>query len=657
TEYYLFTVDAAGGANGLQYSVIDMTADNGLGAVVQKNVPIVAPVCEKVTAVAHATDDAFWLISHRWQSDEYLVYRVDASGVSSTPGVYASGVPHDGPVRNAQGYLKASPDGTRLAAAVNLDGFVEVLAFDDATGQISPIDNSPFCCEIEGIVRAFGVEFSPDSRLLYFTSDAFTPSARESYVYQTRVDGNFWPDINNQTQIVHTQTYGLFEPDVLQGALQLGPDERIYGAWLDAPYLSAINSPNVLGSGCNYELEAVDLSPRRSGLGLPAFVQSFVAPPEVDFSFPTEICAGESILFEGRANPEPDAWSWVFGNGQTANTPDASTSFDGGGLFPVTLTVTRGGESNSITKLVEITPVPVDPFDGPVVGCFGEPITLDAQNPGFTYVWSEGGLGLQQIEVFNPGAYSVTISSEGDCERSCEVEVEVVRRPQIELPEDTVVCSADSFRLANTGENLQPIWSTGDTANAITVDTTGWYRVTDTRDGCSRTDSIFVQFSQPVSAFGLADTGVCFPAGDALLLAPQGPTWFQWLSLPDSNRALQVSSLGVYQLAYRDSLGCTDTTAIEVFPDCYRLPAPTAFSPNGDGLNDRFTLPTYGLDDIELSIFNRWGERLWQGDPRQQGWDGGSAPEGVYVWQLEATIDTPSVQRRISRSGTLTLIR
>ena len=661
SQYYLFTVDAEGGAEGLQYSVIDMSLDNGLGEVVQKNIPLASPVCEKVTAVKHATQPGFWLITHRWLSDEYLVFRVDQNGVNPAPQAFATGRTHGGVVRNAQGYLKASPDGKRLAAAVNHEGFVEVLAFNDATGVISPIDGTSFCCEIDGIVRAFGVEFSPNSELLYFTSDEFTPSARESYVYQTTVNTNAWAAINNATQQVHSKAYGLFGPDILQGALQLGPDGKIYGAWGEQSYLSAINAPNVPGGGCDYQLEAVDLSPRRSGMGLPAFVQSFVSPPEVDFSFTTTICAGESAAFEGRASPEPDTWAWDLGNGQTATTPNATTTYDSAGTYAVTLTVTRGDTSVSTTKNIIVTPVPVDPFDGPQTACLGQPATLDAGNPGFGHSWSNG-FGGQQIEVFNSGTYSVDISFEGRCERTFETTVRLIRPPAVVLPADTVLCLSDSFTITNAGDNLQPMWSTGETADRITVRESGTYALTDTREGCPRTRQTDVQFALGATAIGLQDTGFCPQTGARLTLAPNASVGrYRWLALADTNTPLTTDTLGTYTLAYVDTFGCVDTLTVRAFPDCYRLPTPTAFSPNGDNLNETFRLPSYGLASAQMQIFDRWGKLLWTGDPTTTGWDGTHngtpMPEGVYVWVLRATSGNLNAPAHIANSGTVTLIR
>jgi gliding motility-associated-like protein len=87
---------------------------------------------------------------------------------------------------------------------------------------------------------------------------------------------------------------------------------------------------------------------------------------------------------------------------------------------------------------------------------------------------------------------------------------------------------------------------------------------------------------------------------------------------------------------------------------------PSAFTPNGNGLNDQF-IPSVGFIDIEdytFQVFNRWGEMLFESNDRYLGWDGryqgNKSPPGVYVYLL--TFKTASGQY-IDKKGTVTLIR
>jgi gliding motility-associated-like protein len=87
---------------------------------------------------------------------------------------------------------------------------------------------------------------------------------------------------------------------------------------------------------------------------------------------------------------------------------------------------------------------------------------------------------------------------------------------------------------------------------------------------------------------------------------------------------------------------------------------PNAFTPNGNGLNDIF-MPSTGFVDIvdyNFAVFNRWGEKIFETNDRNAGWDGKSGgkkcEEGVYVWLL--TFKTASGQY-IDQKGIVTLMR
>ena len=97
------------------------------------------------------------------------------------------------------------------------------------------------------------------------------------------------------------------------------------------------------------------------------------------------------------------------------------------------------------------------------------------------------------------------------------------------------------------------------------------------------------------------------------------------------------------QLVVANYLGCTDTVVrnIEVM-DEFLVFIPTAFTPNGDGMNEALFVLGDDIDrtDFRLMIFDRWGERIFETTDLSEGWDGsykGSpAQDGVYNWRLEA---------------------
>ncbi|MFN3876246.1 MAG: gliding motility-associated C-terminal domain-containing protein, partial [Flavobacteriales bacterium] len=109
--------------------------------------------------------------------------------------------------------------------------------------------------------------------------------------------------------------------------------------------------------------------------------------------------------------------------------------------------------------------------------------------------------------------------------------------------------------------------------------------------------------------------------------------------------------------------------AFAALPDVHKEPvapailAPSAFTPDGDGLNDKYFPRILGMDiaHCRFEVFDRWGRPLYATTTPDDGWDGtmgraGAAmPQGVYVWLLEAQL--PGCEEAVRMAGTVTLIR
>jgi gliding motility-associated-like protein len=105
-----------------------------------------------------------------------------------------------------------------------------------------------------------------------------------------------------------------------------------------------------------------------------------------------------------------------------------------------------------------------------------------------------------------------------------------------------------------------------------------------------------------------------------------------------------------------DTFALSNEICLYIDPTLY---VPTAFSPNGDGHNEIFYIPSTYVGAYKLEIFNRWGNKLFESSDPNQGWDGKAngmeVPEGVYVWRVYATGLTG--RPVIEQAGTVTLIR
>jgi gliding motility-associated-like protein len=115
---------------------------------------------------------------------------------------------------------------------------------------------------------------------------------------------------------------------------------------------------------------------------------------------------------------------------------------------------------------------------------------------------------------------------------------------------------------------------------------------------------------------------------------------------------------GKYPVYFRfiDENGCTYYDTTEVTVKYFSLFVPTSFTPDGNGLNDVFQPEGFGIAHYHLTVYNRWGEVVF--DRANAPWDGAMEgepqPSGVYVYQLEVTDDFGEVSQR---QGTMTLFR
>lgn len=117
----------------------------------------------------------------------------------------------------------------------------------------------------------------------------------------------------------------------------------------------------------------------------------------------------------------------------------------------------------------------------------------------------------------------------------------------------------------------------------------------------------------------------------------------------------------IVRLSVKNAVGCADTTyrMLKIVSNCY-IAVPSAFTPNGDGLNDYlYPLNAYKAINLVFRVYNRYGQCIFESKDWTQKWDGKfkgiQQSAGTYVWTLDYT-DNPG-NKRISLKGTTVLIR
>ncbi|WP_410877789.1 hypothetical protein [Myroides sp. DW712] len=265
-------------AGRLTYSVIDMTLDNGLGAVIEKNIPLInfnPTIGESITSIRHANGRDFWIVAPARGRNPYLnAWLATPEGiVADTPVISAfplnSGTTGD--VFTASGYIKFSPDGKHFAWATNFTSQLFVGSFDTRTGKMTKSQTLRWN-------HAYGVEFSNSGKYLYVRA---VNALNYMRVYEFEDLLAHGEAVTKKLEINNTGT----------GSLQMGPDGRIYLNMVGNNFMYIIDNPEEMNNLRIYRVSSMFTG--SSELGLPSFAASWFAIDD----FKSTICLGEDAVY------------------------------------------------------------------------------------------------------------------------------------------------------------------------------------------------------------------------------------------------------------------------------------------------------------------------------------------------------------------------
>ena len=333
--YYIFTTDEFGNANGLRYSEVDISLNNGLGNVTSnKNILLAAPTCEKVTAVRKSDNSGFWVVTHDYGSTKFMSYSVGNTGVNPVPVVSAIGISINAP-GGTVGYLKASMDGTKMVSC-NYQKNLELYDFNAATGKLT---NGKVINTKES---NYGAEFSPSGKFLYVTTG-------DGVYIQEVIQYNLGASNIPASAVLLSTTNSQF------GALQLAKDGKIYVSLANSKYLGVIHQPENLGQTCNFEKDGSFIGSGMCVFGLPQ-------PVPVGFNIfiaSRSVCLGSSTQFNITGNQDIVSANWNFGDGTTSTDLSPSHLYTAAGTYTVTVNAQSTSGSVTQTSRTVIAAIPV----------------------------------------------------------------------------------------------------------------------------------------------------------------------------------------------------------------------------------------------------------------------------------------------------------
>ncbi len=566
TIYYLFTTDAQAGANGLRWSEIDLAQSGGNGAVTaNKNILLWASTTERIAGVRHCNNIDVWVVTHDWNSNNFRTYPVTSAGIGAAINT-AIGSVHNGTTGNTIGYLKASPDGKKLACAIRYLSAFELFDFNNSTGVISN-----FVSLGTTFPYTYGVEFSPDGTRLYGNS------SQPGRIWQWNLcAGSNAAIVASATQIGSSAQGWL-------GALQMGRDKKIYMCRYTDPWLAVIPNPNTLGTGCGYTDNGVSLLGRASNFGLPNYVANYfkTVPPfttvinclNVTFTPPTvnnTNCSGSTNAVVSQ--------SWNFGdpNSGGSNTSTSSTSshtFTSSGTFNVVLVLNYACGFDSIKQTVTVTScgITVTAPGGTVCpgGCKNITATVSAGTSPYTYSWSTGAT----TQSINPcptitTSYTVLATDANGATASTVATITVSSAIVINTTVQNVKCNGGTTGSATStvSGGTSPYtysWSNAQTGSSTSGLGQGNYTLTVTdANGCTGTATVVI--TQPSQlAVAVAGGSISCNGGNngSLSATASGGTSNYTYSWSNAQTGATATGLiaGTYTVTVTDANGCTAT--------------------------------------------------------------------------------------------------
>lgn len=333
------------------------------------------------------------------------------------------------------------------------------------------------------------------------------------------------------------------------------------------------------------------------------------------------VCPNEVVQFKDASVPKPIRWTWRFDDGTIATTANPTHTFSKSNHeYKVTLIAYTGCGSDSTQLTVKTTTAPTGTFDSPTLACNNTSVKFTNRSlPDLGFMWDFGdGSPLDSLnhspehQYTKPGTYQVTLNVFRDSQackvvgKRTSVTVAAPAKADFGFPADSVFCAPGPVAILNRSEP---------------ADRYLWYF----------SDGRTAETQTPALSFdpGIYDVKLVTIKGDVCM----------------------------------DS---TERSAAFVVREC-KVDIPNAFTPNGDGQGDRYTIFGSGISKINLlRIRNRWGEIVFEmkdvppgSQQPGESWDGSFAgkpmPADMYVY--EADIKYIDQKKSDKLKGNIYLIR
>jgi gliding motility-associated-like protein len=398
--------------------------------------------------------------------------------------------------------------------------------------------------------------------------------------------------------------------------------------------------------------------------------------PQVTVVDPAAICEGQQAVLQATG---AQSYTWSPTNGlDNINSANPNASPGTTTTYVVTGTTALGCKATD-DVIVVVKSKPIVSITDDTIICRNSSVQLTATG-GTQYQWTPP-VDLQNANSPQPVAspvsdtkYVVLVTGQNGCQQKDSVMVRIQPEPVFTINNPKTICRLDTIQLSASGGDKYE-WLTPANLSATTISnpkafpaqtTTYSLRITESKCQVQTILNTAITVNPlPTVTANKANDLDCTTSQSQLMAT--GALNYNWspstgLSNPQSSQPVASPNQPMqYVVKGTDGNGCsaTDTVFLDFQPINPSLNLmPNAFSPNGDGLNDCYRAQNWGVfQQIDFSIYNRWGQRIFHSKEASGCWDGRykgvEQDGGVYVYLIRVQTACGDVERK----GTFLLVR
>ncbi len=339
----------------------------------------------------------------------------------------------------------------------------------------------------------------------------------------------------------------------------------------------------------------------------------------------------------------------------TWNPGMVSTAVSGNIVHTFTPNPGQCANSTTMTVVVNAAALPIFSQISPI--CEGQSFTLQStSNNGVQGNWTPS------LNTTNTTTYTFTPNS-NQCANPTTMTVTVNTPTPPTFSQISPICEGQTFTLPTTSNNgVIGSWSP-----ALNTSSTTTYTFTPNSGQCATTTDLTIQVN-PAPVVSVLPSNPIIALGGSIQLSANGANTYSWSNASTlscvacPNPIANPFSTTTYVLTGTTANGCSDAASVTVIVlgECNEVFIPTRFSPNesGPSANDAFRIFGNCIQTMKISVYNRWGECVFESINQAETWDGtfNGKPlnSGAYVYTFSATLFDGT---QVNTSGSIEIVR